>query len=225
MKNTLKSGFTLSEVLITIAIIGVVAALTLPTVMSSSTYKSLGVKIAKFASTTENASRAYVNANDAFKIDKDDEENEYKSILNFVNDTFLIEAVGNDNTIGDLSEIKFNSTPQGIKGTNYITLKDGTLIDIDTVTETLSKKYNTKKYGNPVFTIAFDPMVKGLPSSIQKVYRFTVTELGYVLPSSGDSCLQSIYSRQFSTSQQDFVDGDLKDVCAAKDSWSNNTDN
>ena len=220
MKNTLKSGFTLSEVLITIAIIGIVAALTLPTVMSSSTYKSLGVKIAKFASTTENASRAYVNANDAFIIDKENEENKYKSILDFVNDTFLIEAVGNDNTKGDLSEIKFNSTPQGIKGTNYITLKDGTLIDIDSATETLSKKY-----GNPVFSIAFEPNVKGLPSSVQKVYRFTVTELGYVLPSSADSCLQSIYSQQFSTSQQDFVDGKLKDVCMAKDSWSNGSSN
>jgi prepilin-type N-terminal cleavage/methylation domain-containing protein len=45
-----KSGFTLAEVLITLGIIGVVAAIVMPSVMTNYTYKTVGVKLSKFVS-------------------------------------------------------------------------------------------------------------------------------------------------------------------------------
>lgn len=57
MKKVLKSkrAFTLAEVLITLGIIGVVAALTLPSIIQRKTEKATVVKLQKFASTFENA--------------------------------------------------------------------------------------------------------------------------------------------------------------------------
>ena len=57
----LKAGFTLAEVLITLSIIGVVAAIVMPSVMTNYTYKTVGVKVAKFASQLEAASRPFIN--------------------------------------------------------------------------------------------------------------------------------------------------------------------
>ena len=45
-----KNGFTLAEVLITLGIIGVIAAITLPTLMSDTTSAQIGPKLAKAVS-------------------------------------------------------------------------------------------------------------------------------------------------------------------------------
>ena len=58
-----KKGFTLAEVLITLAIIGVVAAITLPTLMSNTTNAQIGPKLAKAVSMFEQANTALLNAN------------------------------------------------------------------------------------------------------------------------------------------------------------------
>ena len=62
----LKKGFTLAEVLITLAIIGVVAAIVMPSVIASYQLKTVGVKLAKFAGTVENSARAFTASNGAF---------------------------------------------------------------------------------------------------------------------------------------------------------------
>ena len=62
----MKSGFTLAEVLITLGIIGVVAAIVMPAVMTNYTYKTVGVKLQKFLSQTEGTSRPYVVSNEQF---------------------------------------------------------------------------------------------------------------------------------------------------------------
>ena len=50
MRKIIKKGFTLAEVLITLAILGVVAAVTLHNMIQDTKYQQLGVKLAKFAS-------------------------------------------------------------------------------------------------------------------------------------------------------------------------------
>lgn len=52
-----KIGFTLSEVLITLGIIGVVAALTAPALVNNTSNAQVGPKLAKVVSTIENANR------------------------------------------------------------------------------------------------------------------------------------------------------------------------
>ncbi len=58
-----KKGFTLAEVLITLSIIGVVAAITLPTLMSNTTDAQIGPKLAKAVSMFQQANTALLNEN------------------------------------------------------------------------------------------------------------------------------------------------------------------
>ncbi len=59
----IRKGFTLAEVLITLTIIGVVAAITLPSLMSNTTNAQIGPKLAKASSMFQQANTALLNAN------------------------------------------------------------------------------------------------------------------------------------------------------------------
>ena len=58
-----KFGFTLAEVLITLGIIGTIAAITLPTLMTDTTSAQIGPKLAKGVAMFEQANEAMLNAN------------------------------------------------------------------------------------------------------------------------------------------------------------------
>ena len=58
-----KNGFTLAEALITLGIVGVVSALTIPSLMSNTTKEQIGPKLAKAVSAFEQANQALLNAN------------------------------------------------------------------------------------------------------------------------------------------------------------------
>jgi len=57
-----KFGFTLAEVLVTMGIVGVISALTIPTLVSNTTEAQIGPKLAKAVSTFEQANEAFLNA-------------------------------------------------------------------------------------------------------------------------------------------------------------------
>lgn len=57
-----KNGFTLAEVLVTLGIIGVISAITLPSLLSNTTDAQIGPKLAKAASAFEQANEALLNA-------------------------------------------------------------------------------------------------------------------------------------------------------------------
>ena len=61
-----KSGFTLAEVLITLAIIGVIAALTLPGLMTDTASAQIGPKLAKAVSMFEQGNESLLNT---FSVD------------------------------------------------------------------------------------------------------------------------------------------------------------
>lgn len=63
-----KAGFTLAEVLITMTIIGVVAALTTPALLHNAATAEIGPKLAKFRTTVENANRLMMVANDVNRL-------------------------------------------------------------------------------------------------------------------------------------------------------------
>ena len=69
-----KAGFTLAEVLITLGIIGVVAALTLPTVVQNYRNQTVGTKLSKFYSQVNQAiqlSEAEYGAKETWYVDSD----------------------------------------------------------------------------------------------------------------------------------------------------------
>ena len=64
-----KNAFTLAEVLVTLGIVGVVAALTLPNLMSDTTSAQIGPKLAKAVSSFEQANQAMLNDNGVDSLD------------------------------------------------------------------------------------------------------------------------------------------------------------
>lgn len=63
-----KRGFTLAEVLITLGIIGVVAAITLPTLMTDTASAQIGPKLAKAVATFEQANESLLNDEEVDKL-------------------------------------------------------------------------------------------------------------------------------------------------------------
>ncbi len=59
-----KLGFTLAEVLITLGIVGVIAAITLPALMADTTSAQIGPKLAKAVAAFEQANQVLLNNND-----------------------------------------------------------------------------------------------------------------------------------------------------------------
>ena len=81
-----KSGFTLAEVLITLGIIGVVAAMTLPAINAHYRKKEIPVKLKKFTSTMQNAlNMATVDYGSASSWDYPSKQNNADQIDDFVN--------------------------------------------------------------------------------------------------------------------------------------------
>lgn len=64
----IKRGFTLAEVLISLAIIGVIASLTLPTLQTNLQKQQVGPALAKAVNTLENANKLVLSENNARKL-------------------------------------------------------------------------------------------------------------------------------------------------------------
>jgi len=131
-----KAGFTLAEVLITLSIIGIIAAIVMPSVVSTYQYKAIGVKLAKFMSATEQASRAYVVQDDSFSTFGNDSGRLISQAGQFMNDSFLMTTVaGRQQTLQEACDGKqgaalttcqnnYNAHPEGRQRINQFTLRD-----------------------------------------------------------------------------------------------------
>lgn len=234
MKN-FKKGFTLAEVLISLTVIGIIAAITLPTTLSNYQAKVVGVKLSKFAGHLEGSALAYVSDYGSFVSAED--------ASSFLNKTFIVKNTVSTNSNspslsganlsaqkneGKLQQTEakqqvINITKGEIKSmpSSISILKDGTGIT------TLSQEHlNFKDYaavvdrykvGDPKFVVKFYPNVKGLPSFAQQNFNFVVTELGYVYPHNDDTCLWSIYNNDYRTNADTYS---LGSACVTNDSLS-----
>ena len=237
----IKPGFTLAEVLITLGIIGVVAAIVMPSIMTNYTYKTVGVKLSKFASQLEAATRPYVVQNTSFMGEEAD-------ITEFVTESFIIknlEEIGfeqhtcaendkepacNGKKTGDEVRVAlpltsdptredFGALGESNGDNKVISLKDGTSLIVYSITNYGDDPMiNDDQVGEVVWGVSFAPEVNGLPRAINKTYKFAVTELGYVYPDVADDCLRSIYEADFQTTTKSFTeDNGCKSGEAKKD--------
>ena len=225
-----KFGFTLAEVLITLGIIGVVAAVTLPTVVMNAKYKQIGVKLQKFHTNLENAARSYVAENEDFNTKNDASSiNQRRTQLrNFFNENFEYKQtrssgnnVTTDNRVslncadagGDFEEDdgRYHQMYKGLTNTPYsATLKDDTIIfatDRKGSKYMDTDRYSTEKYGSPASVVNFDPNVKGLPQDAKKLYSFTITSKGFVFPNKNSACTMSAYSHDWKLNPADYKSG------------------
>ena len=221
-----KNGFTLAEVLITLGILGVIAAITLPTMAAYTKYKQLSTKLAKFASTTENTTRAWVAMNGPFRgsvleyEDYIDENGETKtrqnvtysdsSVQDFIDSSFLFKQVLSDENTVASDNICEVSTVEGVAVDKlnypYGVLNDGTSVSFSYVYSKFNKKYSIDKYGRYAFSIVYDPNVKGLPKGSQTVFIFAVTEQGFMVPNQYDKCLSTIMDNNWNAKSSYYTD-------------------
>lgn len=240
-----KSGFTLAEVLITLGIIGVVAAIVMPTMMTNHTFRTTGVKLSKFTAQLEGASRPYVVSNTNITTAGD--------VANFATEAFLLknnddlfetvncEDAANVDRCGNATgssvrllndDLVLAQMPQNVRSarnltevsagnnntTVVLTLKDGTSLLLYMLPDYQEgEEINTFQVGQVAFGVAFNPNVQGLPSDVQQNYLFAVTELGYVYPDRvNDTCLAEIFDNDFVTNSTTFAEDGACDRTASQ---------
>ncbi len=86
-------GFTLAEVLITLAIVGVIASLTLPALMTNVSKSSVGPSLAKAVNTMENANKMILTDNTARQLKTICADDYIACLKNYVNGTIISEEV------------------------------------------------------------------------------------------------------------------------------------
>lgn len=222
----MKSAFTLAEVLITLGIIGIIAAIILPSVMSNYQYKSVGVKLAKFLSTTEGAARAWAVNEGNFAARPAGAADDEDGVADFLNDTFIFKRFDPEINAEAEGGVRIQEYPSPIvdrtlevayepiaetQASPFGILKDGTGIQVfydDTEYQGDHEELvAVEKYGAPVFRIRFSPNVQGLPNTAVNVYDFSVTELGYVFPHENDLCTWELFNNDFSVTSRVFQPG------------------
>lgn len=116
-----KFGFTLAEVLITMSIIGIVAAMTTPSLVSNAQKAKIGPAMRKFMNTLENANEALLAEKEANKIsDAVASDAEYLSELTkYIEGTVNTETASptpkfyNGNSAGDFSSLSVFNMKSG----------------------------------------------------------------------------------------------------------------
>ncbi len=215
----LKSGFTLAEVLITIAVIGIVATMVMPSVMTNHTYKTMGTKLSKFIAQIEDSARPFVVMNDNFEKDEAGGATSIRGLQEYLEDTFVV-TNGDELDVVE-SNYVLSTVPTGndkyesLKGEQAGTgkpilhLKDGTSLVAYSVADDGNngpdqKIIDTDKVGDAVFTLRFSPNISGVPKSAQQSFYFVVTNLGYVFPDQTDACTLDLYQKGFDVKAYDF---------------------
>lgn len=142
MKNKQKSGFTLAEVLITLGIIGVVAALTLPSLIQNNREQEDIAKLAKIYNTLDNSLERAVTENgtvDSWGLTGNNDESYdifWNNIVPYLNiakacqhsgDTGCVVAYKRSNLDGTSTDNNLNSK---YATRNFILLADGTVISL-----------------------------------------------------------------------------------------------
>lgn len=158
--NSRKIAFTLAEVLITLGIIGVVAAMTVPTLMANHRKKVVETKLEKIYSVMNQA----INLTNA----------EYGDVTNWIIDcgssnspTCSINEVENwfNSTIGKhLETLKTGKTKNKTDDILLIYLKDGSILGVtnyiyDMVFYVNSDAISNAQYGKNYFSFRFNPIL------------------------------------------------------------------
>lgn len=116
--KTILDGFTLAEVLITLAVIGVIASVTLPALNSNVQKQQVGPALAKAVNTLENANRLLLAENNARTLYETGGERYLNSLPNVVwkeKDVTKLKTLGSLNFSRKLTEKVCNTTKDGIQ--------------------------------------------------------------------------------------------------------------
>ena len=134
--NVRKIAFTLAEVLVTLGIIGVVSAMTVPSLMQNHQRKTYVTQLHKVYNLFSQASVQYMNDNNALNM-KEAGITSQDAIDEFVKKYFkIVQSCENDGTgcfaTGEYKKMNGVSVPIGtdVAGMNYYVLADGSAIGL-----------------------------------------------------------------------------------------------
>ena len=174
------NAFTLSEVLITLAVIGIVAAITIPTVIANYNEHDKIAKIRKNYATLNNALSLSIalGGDDLYDV----AENDFKTVENYFNN-YLKDRLSTIKVCYDKkgcwnkgdtknlngSNVYYNRTGVGV-GADIITavLADGTFINVDVYGAASIWKYFGTKVENNGLVIFFDINGEKKPNTVGK---------------------------------------------------------
>ena len=184
MKN--KKGFTLSEVLIALGIVGILAAVTLPTLQANTSRKSIGPSVMKAFSLLKNANKLILTEKESMSLASVCAE--YTDYLDCIS-----QHTGMTKMDGYTHPCKYNSGSCGaVPGLSYYNTKDGMIFWFDNAGTSDSKgvrKFTLpasmkEDYSGDAYMILVDINGTAKPNEMGKdVFRFFVDDYGAVLPS------------------------------------------
>ena len=155
-----RNGFTLAEVLITLGIIGIVAAITIPTITSDTQTAKIGPKLAKAASVFEQGNESLLN----------------KNSVDALTDGELVESAG------DYCDLLLNYMKGSCDGTK-LTLVDGVSYDI-TISD--SSTSPVMPHRHKIGSIVVDINGESKPNkSAEDIFYFTLYDDGSLRPQGG----------------------------------------
>lgn len=169
-----KSGFTLAEVLITLTIIGIVAAMTMPALLSNVQKGQIGPALAKAINTLENANRMAMQQTDARNIV------DAEKTLN-----------GNTAPAQGYTTLLDNYVAGSIDASNaaIFTSKDGIQFSVagKTAANLTTANSNTNKYSSKYYTVTIDINGTKKPGEGGRdKFKILVDTQGAVIPYGGN---------------------------------------
>lgn len=194
----MKKGFTLAEVLITLGIIGVVSALTVPALMSNTSKNSIGASVAKAYNTLSNASEMIIaecvgNSTISGCVKNDTRlervTGPYATLyLNYIKggkvltNTSSIDYTEYDGkTSYSLSSLTVTG---GVNISNTIQTTDGMLFYMNSAFEQLGEKHGG--YSGDALAVYVDINSKKGPNALGKdLFLFYIDDNGAVIPYGG----------------------------------------
>lgn len=182
----IKNGFTLAEALITLAIIGIIASLTLPNLNVNIQKQQVGPALAKAVNTLENANKLALTDNNARKLEELGVLNNYLNSLSSV--SWIEHDIKKNKLIGDSDTAKICNTS-----------KDGIQYCVST-TEKLATFGKNTANGSSMHNINVDVYIdingdKAPNTEGVDVFRFRVTNDGSVFAYGSKA-----YQQQFNSS-------------------------
>lgn len=177
----IKKGFTLAEVLITLSIIGVVAALTMPALTQNVGGAKVGPTLAKFVNTFENAAQNMMNEEEVGTILAN--TSDFSSALSTFTKYFPASPYSGDNiTLTDST----GNTVDTLSKSNMYVLKDGTLVSFSK-TGTLSAACKDQEVGRfkgctSIATVVINGSKASKHVVGRDVFAFLVDKSGMLIP-------------------------------------------
>jgi len=190
-----KFGFTLAEVLITLSIIGVVAALTLPSLNSAIQKNKVGPTLRKFVNTMENANDRLMAKKDADTITEitNNSGTYLEDIRSYIKGS--IDSVTMNNLTNKIKTYGGNDEQIGIQSNNepIFQMESGDAMSVHFETNIDTENVTTPFKGFAA-TITYDINgFENLPNRLGKdIFLFKLDNNGTVIPFGGKSDL-SVY--------------------------------